>query len=88
MTYMLWNKERNVWIDGEYGTLTAARRSAYRRKAIDIIVCKINGRDAEPMGIVMLKNYNKYGRTIYIQYEPLATYFLNPDGTLGQKIEG
>ena len=86
MMYMIWDKDNDKWFKDKYDTVVSARKSAYKRKSYEMYVCKIKGDNADVVGTVMSKNYNKYGRAIYIQNEPLASYFLNPDGTLGQKI--
>ena len=88
MKYMLWNDDEHKWFKETYDNITDARKSAYKRKCLETIVCVIKGRNADAVGLVMNKKYNMYGKPIYIPYtDDPATYFLNPDGSLGKKVD-
>ena len=88
MTYMLWDGEDHKWFKERYDNITDARKSAYRRKCLTTEVCAVKGRDADIVGTVMNKNYNMYGRPIYITNTDNPTaYYLNPDGSLGKKVD-
>ena len=98
MMYRLWNEDTKVWFKETYDNITEARKSAYRKRCDETLVCSHNPRSRiDPsgnknwyaLGIVMNKRYNMYGVPIYISYagKDGATYVLNSDGTLGKKLD-
>ena len=97
MKYKLWNDDDKVWFKETYDTEIDARKSAYRRRCDETYVCAHNpksrmdptGRKWHVIGISMNKKYNKYHVPIYISYRGKdgATYILNPDGSLGKKLD-
>lgn len=94
MRYMLWNNSDKKWFKEEYDSITEARESAYRKRCNEIYVCAHNEKAKHnkgwtALGIVMGKRYNKYEAPIYISYggSKGSTYLMNPDGTLGRKLD-
>lgn len=92
MKYRLFNDDDKVWFRGDYDNIEDARKSAYRRKCLETLVCIRNERSVDlryhAVGIVMNAKYNKYGVPIYISYNGEGhTNVLNPDGTLGRRLD-
>lgn len=93
MEYRLWNDDDYVWFKETYNNVNDARKSAYRRRCLEIWLCSRNERSATKkfyvLGKVLNKNHNKYGVPIYISFAGKGDgkYILNPDGTLGRKLD-